>query len=265
MTEWMMPPLNVWQGTGKSPARAGVRHNMVVPYGAYRCADGDVLLAVQTDREWRRLCTQVLDSPALADDPRFVINELRVANRVALEVADRRALLSCARANRSSRCSRPRIFPTGAMNDVAAVGAHPQLAARGRWVERRFTGGRILRAPSAAQSSGRAAAHGRGARTWRAHARNSRRADRREVRYSSSTRDDDLGLTGFVVAHAHAPRLAADFAVFDVLLRRPAPRIDRDLDFFCAIWAQHRRFGLRGAVAFGKLIVQIFVVVTHGI
>jgi itaconate CoA-transferase len=133
MTEWMMPPLNVWQGTGKTPQRAGVRHNMVVPYGAYHCADGHVLLAVQTDREWRRLCSTALDSPSLADDPRFVSNELRVENRVALEAlidahfskrtrADVIALLEAAD------------IPTGAMNDLAAVVAHPQLAARGRWV-----------------------------------------------------------------------------------------------------------------------------------
>jgi crotonobetainyl-CoA:carnitine CoA-transferase CaiB-like acyl-CoA transferase len=133
MTEWMMPPLNVFQGTGKSPARVGVRHNMVVPYGAYRCADGDVLLAVQTDREWRRLCAQVLDSPALADDPRFVSNELRVANRVTLE--------SMIDAHFSQRARDQVIalleaadIPTGAMNDVAGVASHPQLAARGRWV-----------------------------------------------------------------------------------------------------------------------------------
>jgi itaconate CoA-transferase len=133
MTEWMMPPLNVFQGTGESPRRAGVRHNMVVPYGAYSCADGDVLLAVQTDREWRRLCSGVLDSPALADDPRFVTNELRVANRVPLE--------SLIDAHFSKR-SRAQVIallesadiPTGAMNDVAAVTAHRQLTARNRWV-----------------------------------------------------------------------------------------------------------------------------------
>ena len=132
MTEWMMPPLNVLQGTGKTPLRAGVRHNMVVPYGAYSCADGDVLLAVQTDREWRRLCSVALDSPALADDPRFITNELRVANRVPLE--------SLIDAHFSKRTRAAVIallesadIPTGAMNDVAAVAAHPQLAARNRW------------------------------------------------------------------------------------------------------------------------------------
>ncbi len=140
MTEWMMPPLNVWQGTGKSPLRAGVRHNMVVPYGAYRCADGEVMLAVQTDREWRRLCATVLDAPALADDPRFVSNELRVANREPLE--------SLVEAHFSRR-SRTQVvallesadIPMGAMNDVAAVAAHPQLAARKRWVSVDSPGG----------------------------------------------------------------------------------------------------------------------------
>jgi itaconate CoA-transferase len=133
MTEWMMPPLNVWQGTGKAPLRAGVRHNMVVPYGAYRCADGDVMLAVQTDREWRRLCASVLDAPALADDQRFVTNELRVANRAALEEMIEAHFSRRTRAQVIALLEAADI-PTGAMNDLAAVTAHPQLAARSRWV-----------------------------------------------------------------------------------------------------------------------------------
>jgi crotonobetainyl-CoA:carnitine CoA-transferase CaiB-like acyl-CoA transferase len=133
MTEWMMPPLNVFQGTGKAPLRAGVRHNMVVPYGAYRCADGDVLLAVQTDREWRRLCSIALELPALADDPRFVNNELRVVNRAVLEASIDAHFSTHTRAEVIALLESADI-PTGAMNDIAAVAAHPQLAARGRWV-----------------------------------------------------------------------------------------------------------------------------------
>ena len=133
MTEWMMPPLNVFQGTGNTPARAGVRHNMVVPYGAYSCADGDVLLAVQTDREWRRLCANVLESAALADDPRFVSNELRVANRVPLEsLID--AHFSVRTRDEVITLLESADIPTGAMNDVASVAAHPQLTARDLWV-----------------------------------------------------------------------------------------------------------------------------------
>ncbi len=51
-------------GTGEMPARAGLRHNMIVPYGAYACADGAVLFGIQNEREWRRFCAEVmLDSP----------------------------------------------------------------------------------------------------------------------------------------------------------------------------------------------------------
>jgi itaconate CoA-transferase len=133
MTEWMMPPLNLFNGTGRTAQRTGVRHNMVVPYGAYHCADGDVLLAVQTDREWRRLCAKVLDAPALADDPRFVTNELRVANRVALEsIVD--ATFGALTQAKVIGLLEAADIPTGAMNDVAQVAVHPQLAARGRWV-----------------------------------------------------------------------------------------------------------------------------------
>jgi crotonobetainyl-CoA:carnitine CoA-transferase CaiB-like acyl-CoA transferase len=113
---------------------------MVLPYGAYRCADGEVMLAVQTDREWRRLCATVLDAPALADDPRFVSNELRVANRVPLEALMEAhfSRLTCARVIALLETAD---IPTGAMNEVGAVAAHPQLAARGRWVSVSSPGG----------------------------------------------------------------------------------------------------------------------------
>jgi len=140
MTEWMMPPLNVFMGTGKTPARAGVRHNMVVPYGAYSCSDDDVLLAVQTDREWRRLCATVLSNAELADDPRFVSNELRVANRVALE-AMIDAHFSVRTRDEVIALLESADIPTGAMNDVSRVAAHPQLAARQRWVNVDSPGG----------------------------------------------------------------------------------------------------------------------------
>jgi len=140
MTEWMMPPLNVFMGTGKTPGRAGVRHNMVVPYGAYSCSDDDVLLAVQTDREWRRLCATVLSNAELADDPRFVSNELRVANRVALE-AMIDAHFSVRTRDEVIALLESADIPTGAMNDVSRVAAHPQLAARQRWVNVDSPGG----------------------------------------------------------------------------------------------------------------------------
>jgi len=134
MTEWMSPPLNVYLGTGKTPGRAGVRHNMVVPYGAYRCADGEVMLAVQTEREWRRLCTGVLGDSAIANNSRFDTNEKRVVNRVELESLIERRFATLTRAEAADLLERADI-PGGTLNDVAGVAAHPQLTERGRWVE----------------------------------------------------------------------------------------------------------------------------------
>jgi len=132
LTEWVSPPLYVWHGTGKVPARAGVRHNMIVPYGAYRCADGAVMFAVQNAGEWKRFCAGVMDDGALADDPRFATNALRLQNRDVLE-----SLIE----QRFAGHSEPEVLgwleaadiPTGSVNDVPAVASHAQLAARKRW------------------------------------------------------------------------------------------------------------------------------------
>ena len=87
LMEWMSP-LSLMAAHGPHPKRAGDRHASIVPYGPYRVGDGrQVVLAVQNDREWRRLCTDVLEMPELADDPRFATNEKRLANRAELEPA----------------------------------------------------------------------------------------------------------------------------------------------------------------------------------
>jgi formyl-CoA transferase len=132
LTEWMMPALYVWMGAQRVVARAGIRHNMIVPYGAYACADGSVMLAVQTDREWRRLCAQVLGDAALADDVRFVTNAKRVANRVELESLIEQRFAAVHRDALLALLEQADI-PTASVNDVPAVAEHPQLAARKRW------------------------------------------------------------------------------------------------------------------------------------
>jgi itaconate CoA-transferase len=142
LTEWMTPALYVWQGAGRIVQRAGVRHNMIVPYGAYACADGDVMFAIQTDREWRRFCSVVMQSPRLADDPRYATNASRVANRVDLEAMIETAFRSLQRADVIALLEEADIA-TGAVNDVPAVASHPQLAARRRWTQVESPGGDI--------------------------------------------------------------------------------------------------------------------------
>ena len=132
LVEWVMPPLYSWQGTGRIPERAGLRHNMVVPYGAYNCADGPVNFAIQNEREWGRFCELVLQMPALAADPRFTGNGRRLENRAELESIIEREFCRWNSAEVLSRLEAAQIA-SGAVNDVAAVAQHPQLAARARW------------------------------------------------------------------------------------------------------------------------------------
>ncbi|MEO7963283.1 MAG: CaiB/BaiF CoA-transferase family protein, partial [Gemmatimonadaceae bacterium] len=132
MTEWMMPPLYSLIGTGKTPVRAGLRHNMIVPYGAYKCADGEVLFAIQSDREFRRFCETVLDDVSLADDSDYSVNSARLAHRQALEeiIGDTLGKLSVLEAVERLEAGG---IANAVVNDVRGVASHPQLGARERW------------------------------------------------------------------------------------------------------------------------------------
>src|ERR1700733_14332322 len=64
LTEWMAPPMYYAMYTGVPPARTGTSHATIAPYGAFRTGDGGrVQLSIQNDREWHRLCEQVLGRP----------------------------------------------------------------------------------------------------------------------------------------------------------------------------------------------------------
>jgi crotonobetainyl-CoA:carnitine CoA-transferase CaiB-like acyl-CoA transferase len=134
LTEWAHPPLYVWQGTGREPARMGARHNMIVPYGLYPCADGAVTFAVQNEREWQRFCTLVLEAPELLEDARFAGNAQRLAHRDELEARIEAHFASLPSDVLIERLERAEIA-NAAVNALPAVAAHPQLAARGRWVQ----------------------------------------------------------------------------------------------------------------------------------
>ena len=142
LTEWMTPALYVWEGEHRVLPRVGVRHNMIVPYGAYACADGDVMFAIQTDREWRRLCSDVLGDASIADDPRYATNAARVTNRASLEALITTTFRGQMRDAVAARLEAADI-PMGSVNDVRAVRAHPQLAARTRWTQTASPGGMI--------------------------------------------------------------------------------------------------------------------------
>ncbi len=69
--------------TGQRPTRMGSGHPSLVPYQAYRAADGYFVIAVGNDAMWQRLCV-LLDRPDLGADDRFTTNRARVTHRDAL-------------------------------------------------------------------------------------------------------------------------------------------------------------------------------------
>ena len=84
MADWMTVPLLHAEQAGRETGRHGVAHASIYPYGAFTCADGQIVVAVQNNAEWARLCA-ALDRPDLAARAEFATNPLRTANRAALD------------------------------------------------------------------------------------------------------------------------------------------------------------------------------------
>jgi len=81
MADWMTVPL-LQQEAGAPPRRIGLAHTSISPYGAFRSRDGiDILISIQSDREWRVLAEKVLGDTALAANPDFATNVERVKRR----------------------------------------------------------------------------------------------------------------------------------------------------------------------------------------
>ncbi len=119
--------------TGVPPARLGSAHPNIVPYETFVTGDGELALAVASERQWPRLC-EAIGLPALAADPRFATNGDRVTNRAQL-----RPLLAAAFLGRSTGDWLAALddadIPAGAINDVAAAFRTPQAQARSMTVD----------------------------------------------------------------------------------------------------------------------------------
>ena len=127
VADWMTVPLLHFDHAGKAPARVGLNHPSIAPYGAFACADGRrVVLAVQNEREWQRLCAIALDRPQLAVDARFSSNSARVAHRDELDAAVAAVLVTLTRGAAIQRLDAAGIA-YASVNEVSDLSRHPQL------------------------------------------------------------------------------------------------------------------------------------------
>ncbi len=114
--------------TGNSPRRLGNTHPNITPYAVFPTSDGWFILAVGNDGQFRKFCT-AMGLDAMAADPRFTSNALRLEHRGVLEVLIAEATRLRTRADLLALCEAAGV-PAGPINSVADAFTDPQIVAR---------------------------------------------------------------------------------------------------------------------------------------
>jgi crotonobetainyl-CoA:carnitine CoA-transferase CaiB-like acyl-CoA transferase len=119
--------------TGRSPGRRGNAHPNIVPYETFTTADGELAVAVGSERQWPRFC-EALGLPSLAGDPRFATNGDRVEHRAALRPIIAERLTSRPTAEWAAAFDAAEV-PNGAIADVGHAFDSPEAVALGMSVD----------------------------------------------------------------------------------------------------------------------------------
>jgi crotonobetainyl-CoA:carnitine CoA-transferase CaiB-like acyl-CoA transferase len=146
LADWMNVPYIQSQYGGRDIRRPGLHHPTIAPYGAYRCGDGrQLLLSIQNEREWQRLCSDVLQQPDLPENPKFSSNVKRVGNRAALDDI-LNTVFAAHSIDQLAVMLQTAQIAFGRLNTMDDFAAHPQ----NRFVTVRTTGGELqILAPGA--------------------------------------------------------------------------------------------------------------------
>jgi crotonobetainyl-CoA:carnitine CoA-transferase CaiB-like acyl-CoA transferase len=127
MADWMAVPLLHHDYLGKAPARVGLAHPSIAPYGVFTSRDAKpIVISIQNEREWAKLCAEVLSDPELATHPDCKDNVTRVKNRA---LVDGRVQAVFGALGRDELVVRLRAagIAYGEVNSVADFSHHPQL------------------------------------------------------------------------------------------------------------------------------------------
>ncbi|MCQ4316502.1 CoA transferase [Stutzerimonas zhaodongensis] len=119
--------------TGVAPKRMGNAHPNIVPYQDFPTADGDIILTIGNDGQFRKFA-EAAGHPEWASDPRFASNKARVAHRKELVPMIRQVTVFRTTAEWVTLLEQAGV-PCGPINDLAQVFADPQVQARGLRVD----------------------------------------------------------------------------------------------------------------------------------
>jgi crotonobetainyl-CoA:carnitine CoA-transferase CaiB-like acyl-CoA transferase len=120
----------IYFATGNAPGRLGNRHPTIVPYETFRARDGDFVLAVGNDDQWRRFC----EIAGLPRDERFATNRQRVTAYNELRPLIEERLGKETRGHWIQALTSVGV-PCGSVRDLGEVFADPQILARQMSVE----------------------------------------------------------------------------------------------------------------------------------
>jgi crotonobetainyl-CoA:carnitine CoA-transferase CaiB-like acyl-CoA transferase len=115
--------------SGTPPTRMGNAHPNIAPYEVLPVKDGHFILATGNDNQFRKFCA-IIGREELADDPAFINNSARVANRVALHDHMVEALADRNREDILAVLEKAHV-PASPINDIGQTFADPQVVARG--------------------------------------------------------------------------------------------------------------------------------------
>ncbi len=114
---------------GDPPQRLGARFPTVAPADVFRTADGEIVLACPTQKQFVA-AMQALGLGALAEDPRFAARDTRLANQAVLKGLIEGALAAQTTAHWDAVLVAAGV-PCGPVRRMEELLADPQLAARG--------------------------------------------------------------------------------------------------------------------------------------
>jgi crotonobetainyl-CoA:carnitine CoA-transferase CaiB-like acyl-CoA transferase len=124
----------LYGATGQAPVRTGNRHPLIAPYETFPASDGEFVLAVGTDGQFRRFC-EVAGLDDAAADPRFATNRDRLINYDALKTILSERLRTQTREHWIERLNAVGV-PCGSVKSIPEAFADPHLVDREMLLQR---------------------------------------------------------------------------------------------------------------------------------
>ncbi len=125
--------IGAYVADGIVPGPLGTAYGALLPYQTFSTKTRDIAIGVGSDKLWRTFCP-LLGLGPLTDDPRYVTNAARNANRSTLVQALQEAFLTKTYEEWEAILL-PAGIPIGAVNTLDAVIDHPQVASRKAVIE----------------------------------------------------------------------------------------------------------------------------------